>query len=147
MSRKRKWKDFIQTRKWINETESQRWWILIVFTEIQIVFQKCECRRDPVVLPECLSSLSPPVWGVETAHFHREEALHAQLKLGFWEGLKSSEFYTAGLWAVTQRPRNRGNHESPQPPFVDSGLWILNRSVHPLNDKKKRLGLLVFPIG
>ena len=70
------------------------------------------------------------MWWVETGHFHIEEALHAQLKLGFWEGLKSSEFNTAGLWAVTQHPRNRGNHESPQPPVLDSGLWILSRSVH-----------------
>ena len=67
---------------------------------------------------------------METGHFHIEEALHAQLKLGFWEGLKSSEFNTAGLWAVTQHSRNRGNHESPQPPVLDSGLWILSRSVH-----------------
>ena len=76
-----------------------------------------------------------PSLRVETGHFHIEEALHAQLKLGFWEGLKSSEFNTAGLRAVTQHPRNRGNHESPHPPFLDSGLWILNRLVHSTQSK------------
>ena len=107
-----------------------RLWIPVVSSQMMFVFPKCECRRDPEVLPEGLHPLSAPVWWVETGHFHIEEALHAQLKLGFWEGLKSSEFNTAGLWAVTQHPRNRGHHESPQPPVLDSGLWILNRLVH-----------------